>query len=495
MLTRTAKTAGISLAGLGLIGGIVFAVAVMTTDQPGPFTSIAAWFILPLVFYCGLILLAIGFIGDHLRRRQSRNNRPSNRFQIDFTPPRMRRLLYWGAPLCLLTLFATVLCAYQAYEFTESTVFCASVCHAVMEPERVTHVISPHAEVSCSTCHVGHTAAQYIEAKLFGIEELYHLLRNDFPRPIPTPIQRMEPVRENCTGCHWDQNYWGKVHREYSHYITANDNQLWNLQMNVKVGGMYRLSGEGEGIHWHMKLGPQVFYIATDERLDTIPWVKLISEQGEETIYQSTEEPLAEEAWDSFEVREMTCVDCHNRPAHQFKAPILAIDDAIAREWMSPSLPEVKAQGVKLLADQSYLTKEEAVVTIRSRFYDFYRENHPEILESRRGDVDRAAETLGRIYRQNFFPEMKADWRSYSDNIGHFLSDGCFRCHDGLHVDEQGNTISDDCSLCHDIVVQGPEDEIESDAAGLSFRHPVDFGLPIRELGKCADCHDGSLGQ
>ena len=89
---------------------------------------------------------------------------------------------------------------------------------------------------------------------------------------------------------------------------------------------------------------------------------------------------------------------------------------------------------------------------------------------------------------------MKSDWRSYPDNIGHYLSDGCFRCHDGQHVSREGRTISNDCTLCHDIIEQGPRESLESNIEGLAFRHPVDFGAPVSEMGKCTTCHDGTLG-
>ena len=32
---------------------------------------------------------------------------------------------------------------------------------------------------------------------------------------------------------------------------------------------------------------------------------------------------------------------------------------------------------------------------------------------------------------------MKTDWRKFPDNIGHLYYRGCFRCHDGKHVNEQ----------------------------------------------------------
>ncbi len=315
-----------------------------------------------------------------------------------------------------------------------------------------------------------------------------------YERPIPTPIRALEPVRENCTGCHWEEQYWGKMHRDYSHYITAEDNQHWTLKMNVKVGGMHRLGDEGEGIHWHMKLNAKVSFIATDEKLQNIPWVKLVTEDGEELIYSSTDNPIAEEELSQYEAREMSCIDCHNRPAHQFKAPIQAIDDAMTRELIDPSLPEIKVKGIELLANDAYTSEDEAVNSIRSQLITFYREEHPETFQSRRDAIEQATEALVAIYRQNFFPEMKADWRAYPDNIGHFLSDGCFRCHDGSHQTPEGKAISNDCSLCHDIVVQGPTDDLESDPQGLPFRHPIDFGLPIIEIGKCTDCHNGMLG-
>ena len=33
--------------------------------------------------------------------------------------------------------------------------------------------------------------------------------------------------------------------------------------------------------------------------------------------------------------------------------------------------------------------------------------------------IRRAIDTVQEIYTNNFFPEMKADWRGYPDNIGH----------------------------------------------------------------------------
>ena len=478
----------------GGVGSTILAIGELSSTEPQVYRSLFAWVIFPAITWLGFLLCLAGALRKRHKLSQRSPDRYPQHLHIDLSHGPTRSVIFLSTIGLLSLMIWGAFTSYHAYEYTESTTFCASACHSVMKPERVTHQISPHAAVNCAACHVGKTPAQYLEAKMYGLNELYRLATNSYDRPIPTPIRALEPVRENCTGCHWEQQYWGKIHRDYSHYITAEDNQQWTLKMNVKVGGMYRLGEEGEGIHWHMKLNSKVFFIATDEHLQNIPWVKAVMEDGEEFIYTSADTSIPEEELSQYEVHEMSCIDCHNRPAHQFKAPIKAIDDAMARELIDPSLPEIKVKGIELLASDAYTSEDEAVNSIRSQVITFYREEHPQIFQSRRAAIEQASQALAAIYRQNFFPEMKADWRAYPDNIGHFLSDGCFRCHDGSHQTPEGKAISNDCSLCHDIVVQGPPDALEADPQGLTFRHPIDFGLPVIEIGKCTDCHNGMLG-
>jgi hypothetical protein len=60
-----------------------------------------------------------------------------------------------------------------------------------------------------------------------------------------------------------------------------------------------------------------------------------------------------------------------------------------------------------------------------------------------------------RIFKTYFFPEMKTNWATHPNNIGHLYSSGCFRCHDGEHVTNTGKVIRNDAT---------------------SFKHPINLG-------------------
>jgi nitrate/TMAO reductase-like tetraheme cytochrome c subunit len=95
------------------------------------------------------------------------------------------------------------------------------------------------------------------------------------------------------------------------------------------------------------------------------------------------------------------------------------------------------------------------------------------------------------IYKDNFFPDMKASWKVYPDNIGHKDWPGCFRCHDGLHktADGKGSIKANDCNSCHTILAQGSGAELDQlTPKGQKFKHPGD-----EVEGGCNDCHKGGL--
>ena len=90
------------------------------------------------------------------------------------------------------------------------------------------------------------------------------------------------------------------------------------------------------------------------------------------------------------------------------------------------------------------------------------------------------------------FPQMKADWRAYPDNIGHKQTPGCFRCHDGLHKAADGKRAikASDCSSCHTILAQGSGERLEKlNPRGYQFFH-IDA---INEDFSCNNCHTGAF--
>src|SRR6185369_13995299 len=162
--------------------------------------------------------------------------------------------------------------------------------------------------------------------------------------------------------------------------------------------------------------------IATDKRKQTIPWVRITHANGEVREFRT---PDFKDEPSKHVIRVMECMDCHNRPAHQFRAPNDAVDLAIFLGAISTNLPAVKKAAVEALTGATS-TKEEGLQKIAASLSKAYP-------NQRDVDVKQAIAAVQEIYRQNFFPEMKADWRTHPNNIGHKDWPGCFRCHDGKH--------------------------------------------------------------
>jgi hypothetical protein len=63
--------------------------------------------------------------------------------------------------------------------------------------------------------------------------------------------------------------------------------------------------------------------------------------------------------------------------------------------------------------------------------------------------IEQSSQAVANIYLRNIFPEMKLNWGSHPNNLGHNDFPGCFRCHDGSHTSADGRTIANDCATCH----------------------------------------------
>jgi hypothetical protein len=254
-----------------------------------------------------------------------------------------------------------------------------------------------------------------------------------------------------------------------------------------EVGGLIA----GAGIHSHMLIARRVEFIARDPQRQDIAWVRVTGSDGEVTEFSNDDDPLTDEERETLPVRAMECLDCHSRPAHRFKSPVESVDSALAAGRISAKTPYVKQASV-LALDGGYESTEEALANIEARFRSFYEEEHPQALDGDSRQVNETVAELKDIYERTIFPEMKADWSTHPNNIGHRDSLGCFRCHNDVMLGEGGESISTDCNVCHVILTQG-EDAIEVRAdfdKGLEFLHPEDWET-FDEFTLCSDCHTG----
>ena len=137
-----------------------------------------------------------------------------------------------------------------------------------------------------------------------------------------------------------------------------------------------------------------------------------------------------------------------------------------------------------------YPTKDSAFLAIKNQVTEFYKSGYPELLTSRKSEIENAIAEIQNGYANNIFPAMKADWRAYPNNIGHMEYDGCFRCHNDRHATTSGKVISKDCNLCHDIQAQGNPASMEysNSFQPLEFKHPVDIDDAWRTE-PCSSCH------
>jgi hypothetical protein len=158
--------------------------------------------------------------------------------------------------------------------------------------------------------------------------------------------------------------------------------------------------------------------------------------------------------------------------------------------WIDPDLPNVKSVAVKAL-ENPYTSKQVGLDSIKLVMEEYYRVNHPDVAVKKKAEIERAVVEVQRIFSRNYFPEMKVNWKRFTDNIGHLFYPGCFRCHDGKHVNDDGKVLSRDCNVCHTILAQQFEkDKLRLSLGGVDYRHPVDIGDAWKEM-NCSDCHNG----
>ncbi len=450
-----------------------------------PYTGILIYVAGPSLLVMGLLLVPIGMFFEARHRKKYHDDGLS--LIVDFNQPRHRRYAIIFLAVTVPFLALSMLGTYRAYHVTESVEFCGTLCHQVMTPEYVAYQNSAHARLQCTKCHIGPGADWFVKSKLSGAWQVYAVLTSSYSLPIETPVHNLRPARDTCEQCHWPEKFTGNVERTRTHYGSDDENTPYRVVLSMKVGGGHPEHGHVGGIHWHVSSLHKVEYLATDEdRLD-IPYVRVTYKDGrvEEFKNEAAQElgEIKEE-----DLREMDCIDCHNRPSHVYRSPAFAVDRAMDLGKIDPKLPGIKSLTVDLIGAE-YETQNEAVEAIGSGLKEALAgavEADPALAPALEKSIAEAQD----LYRENIFPEWKVSWEKYPDHSGHFRFPGCYRCHDDMHETSDGKTISNDCNLCHEVIGQAEGwDAVESmTIAKQDFIHPREME-GVEQGTNCTDCH------
>jgi mono/diheme cytochrome c family protein len=155
----------------------------------------------------------------------------------------------------------------------------------------------------------------------------------------------------------------------------------------------------------------------------------------------------------------MDCVTCHNRVTHEFTIPTDSIDTAMSRGDIDPEIPLIHQKALEVLYTK-YDSREEAFAAFDAlgesyQATDYYPGNEEKIAS--------AVQALKDIYDRTVFHDQEVDWTTHPNNLGHVNSPGCFRCHDGKHLNAENEAVRLECNVCHSIPVVAGSDDFVTD--------------------------------
>jgi len=445
--------AGVALVTLAGFSWLFALPANIRGNVSNPYIGLLTFIAIPVVFFLGLILIPIG-IALGRRRAAAAWNPPFDRRAA------WRRAGMFFAIMTMANLVIGSQLTYRAVEHMETNQFCGQSCH-VMKPEFTGHLLPPHQQVACASCHIVSGATGWLNAKMAGTRQLMGVILNNYPRPIESGLEsnRLVSSAETCEQCHARGRMVGPRLRIHTSFKDDEANTRTETVLMMMVGG-----GSTGGIHGaHMGPGVHIRYAASDKKRQTIPWVEYTTANATRTYLADGTTPDAARALPAFE---MQCVDCHNRSGHPLELPDHAVDQAMAAGRISAALPFVKKTAVELLK-ADYSSQDDAAQKIPAGLASFYQQKYGDIWAKRSNDVQLAGQALASIFQSNVFPDLKVAWGTYPNNLGHIDTPGCFRCHDGSHSTADKKTITQDCSTCHHMLAVDETDPAILKTLGL----------------------------
>jgi NapC/NirT cytochrome c family protein len=436
--------AGVIVTTASAVVFVTLVIAELVGMLTNPYAGLVVFVAIPAVFVMGLLLIPAG-MWLQSKKLALHPEATAEWPVIDLRQHHVRRTALVITILTAINVVIILLAGYGSLHAMETPGFCGQICHTTMEPQFKAWQEGVHAGVACVNCHIGEGTRGFVHAKMGGVRQLMLIATGGVPQPVPPGADMLPGAQgELCSSCHKPGRIVTdriKVIREYADDET-NSETMSAVQMHVS----HSASSE-RSIHWHVAPSVQVEYVATDEKQETIPYVRVTDASGQVREYVAPDTPA--EVLNAPRQR-MECNDCHNTVGHPISPTAeQAVDRVIAEGRVSRDLPFVRREAVRLLKEE-HPSQEAGVQAIDQGLRNFYQKQsgaNPQALNE-------AIAAFQALYRRSVFPTMKVTWGSYPDKTGHLNSPGCFRCHDDSHATKDGTSISGDCEFCHKQIEQ-----------------------------------------
>ena len=264
---------------------IALAIAVAVGMLNNPYAGLLVFIALPAFVVLGLLLIPLGM---RLQARKLRQDPTAvaDWWVVDFRRQAVRRTALALTALTAVNLVLLLLGGYGTLHWMESPSFCGQVCHEPMHPQFTAWQANAHSRVTCTQCHIGEGARAFLHYKLVGVRQLYHVITNQIPKPIPG-VADMRPALEICGTCHTPERGFPDRVRVIREYADDEPNTETTTVLQMHLGGPGQPTRTGRAIHWHADPRVKIEYVATDADRQTIPYVKVTDERGQVREYTS----------------------------------------------------------------------------------------------------------------------------------------------------------------------------------------------------------------
>lgn len=425
--------------------------------------------------------------------KRSRRKRVRSALRTFFRPqsgsPWWRRALPWLTGVVIL--IGLVIGGAYTWAWTNSPGFCGEICHT-MPPQFVSYELSPHSRVACVECHIGRDfIGKQLPRKTEHLQFIFRTIFHIYDYPIFATSMR--PARDACETCHAPDKFSNDSMTVKKHYTPDEANTEYSIYLIMHTGGGTAREGLGRGIHWHIE--NKVQFQSTDKLDQNIPYVKVTNSDGSVEEYVDAASDLDPKSVDPKKLKTMDCITCHNRASHEIAAPVDSVESSMSHGVISTDIPYIRDLAVQVLTRQ-YADQQQAFAGIAQALDDYYKKSQPAFYATGADKLKAAIAEIQRIYSVSVFSEQKLDWTTHPNNVGHIESAGCFRCHDGKHLNTAKQAIRLECNLCHSIPVVAGANELVTNIEISHGTEPASHlnanWISLHNLAydnTCAQCH------